>query len=137
MNIKKLLIGGIAGGIVYLLLGWVIYAKLLLDFFKHHAGVVTGFNRPDPLPLYLILGNLFAGFLLAYVFVKAKVNSVSKGITVGGTIGFLVAASTDCIVYSTTVLMGRYGVAADVIAFTVMSAIVGTVIGALPDKSAQ
>ena len=135
MNIKKLLIGGIVGAIVYFLLGWLIYEKLLVDFFNHHPGVVTGYNRTQPLFLYLVIGNLLAGFLLAYILAKANVNSVGSGLTTGGIVGFLMASSTDCIVFGTTLLVGRYAVAADVIAFTIMSAIVGAIIGTLPGSN--
>jgi hypothetical protein len=33
MNVKNFIIGGIVGGIVNFLLGWIIYGMLLKDFF--------------------------------------------------------------------------------------------------------
>ena len=41
MNLKKLLLGGIAGGIVFFLLGWLIYGKLLMGFMTAHPGLAV------------------------------------------------------------------------------------------------
>jgi hypothetical protein len=131
MNTKKLLIGGIVGGVVYFLLGWLAYGKLLMDYFNTHSGSAKGVNRAEPLFMYLIIGNLLMGFLLSYVFVKGKISSLSAGLFAGGIIGFLMAGATDSIVYATTATMSRTGAAVDVITFTIMSAITGAVIGAI------
>jgi hypothetical protein len=36
MNIKKVAIGGLAGGIVSFLLGWLIYGMLLVDYMTNN-----------------------------------------------------------------------------------------------------
>ena len=134
MNIKKLFIGAITGGIVYFFLGWLAYGKLLVDYFNKHHGLTTGYMRDPavmPLPVYLVLGNLLMGFLLTYIFLKAKVSSFGNGFVTGGIIGFLMTGAADLVMYSTTTLMSRQGVLADVIAFTVMSAIAGAITGAV------
>jgi hypothetical protein len=128
MNAKKLLIGGIVGGIVYFLLGWLTYGKLLMSYFKDHPGLSVGYDRAMPLFLYLIIGNLLQGFLLSYVFVKGKISSFGSGFVAGGVIGFLGGSAFDSIMYATTTLMSRTAVAADVIAFTIMSAITGAIV---------
>jgi len=134
MNTKKFFIGGIVGGIIYLLLGWLAYGKLLVDYFSKHHGITSGFMRdPTAMPFlaYLILGNLLSGFLLAYVFAKATVNSFGSGLVAGGIIGFLVSSGYDCINYATTTLMSRPEILADVITYTIISAITGAIIGAI------
>ena len=77
MNAKKFLIGGLAGGIIYFFLGYLFYGKLLSDFFHNNGGTATGVNKVmDQIEWWsLILGNVFSGCLLSYVFVKSKVNS--------------------------------------------------------------
>ena len=65
MNTKKLFIGGIVGGIVYFLLGYLIYGKFLMSYFSEHHGLATDANRAQPMFLYLIIGNLLMGFLLS------------------------------------------------------------------------
>ena len=89
MNAKKLLIGGIVGGTVYFLLGWLAYGKLLVGYFNDHPGLTAGYNRPEPIFLYLGIGNLLWGFLLSYVFVKGRISSFGDGMITGGIIGFL------------------------------------------------
>jgi hypothetical protein len=137
MNIKKLLIGGIVGGIVYFFLGWLAYGKLLADYFSKHPGLVMGINRSQPILLYLVIGNLLSGFLLSYVFVKSKVSTLGAGLVTGGIIGFLLTSATDSIVYATMLVFSRSAILADVITFTTLSAITGAIIGAISgDKAA-
>ena len=131
MNIKKLFIGGITGGVLFFLLGWVIYGMLLMDFMNSHTGVAGNISRPEPDFLYLIIGNLAMGFLMAYIFIKANISSLGSGLVTGGVIGLLMAVGYDCTVYATTTIASKTGMAADVIAFTVMSAITGAVVGAV------
>ena len=131
MDIKKLLMGGIVGGILFFGLGYLIYGNLLTGFFQKHPGTATGVDRAmaDFEFLYLAIGNLAMGFLLAYVFVKSNVNSLAGGLVTGGIIGALVSVAYDCIMYGTTNIISKTAMAADVAATTVMCAIVGAVVG--------
>ena len=131
MDIKKLLIGGIIGGILYFLLGWLTYGMLLTDFMKNHPGTATGVDRAmdDFQYLYLVIGNLAMGFLLAYVFVKSSIGSMASGLVTGGVIGLLVCVGFDSVIYATTNIVSKTAIAADVAAFTIMSAIVGAAVG--------
>jgi hypothetical protein len=128
MDIKKLLIGGLVGGILYFLLGWLIYGMLLMDFMNSHAGSSGNVGRAAPDFLYLTIGNLAIGFLLAYVFVKSNVNSWVGGFITGGVIAALLSVGFDCMIYATTTTLSKTAMAADVCAFTVMSAVVGALV---------
>lgn len=129
MDIKKLLIGGIVGGILFFLLGWLIYGMLLMDFMKTHVGAAGDVSRIEMDYLYLIIGNLAMGFLLAYIFLKGNVSSMAGGLVTGGIIGALVSVGVDCTMYGTTNIISKTAMAADVAAMTVMCAIVGAVVG--------
>jgi hypothetical protein len=131
MDIKKLLIGGIVGGILFFGLGYLIYGNLLAGFMQKHPGTATGVDRAmdDLQYLYLIIGNMAMGFLIAYVFVKSNVSSPGSGLFTGGVIGALVSVGFDCVMYATTNVASKTAMAADVAAFTVMCAIVGAVLG--------
>ena len=131
MDIKKLLIGGIAGGVVFFLLGWLVYGILLMDFMANHTGTAGNVARAEPDFLYLIIGNLVIGFLITYIFLKANVNTLISGIFTGGILGLLMSVGFDCINYATTTTMSKTGMAADVVATTVMSAITGGIIAIL------
>ncbi|MES2431968.1 MAG: hypothetical protein V4556_13625 [Bacteroidota bacterium] len=136
MSTKKLLIGGIVGGIAFFFLGWFIYGNLLMDFMSknHSLPEPMGVNRPMPLWLYLIIGNLLAGFLIAYIFIKANISTVGSGITVAGTVALLMTGSFDFMMYSLTTLMNLKAVIVDVAASVVMVGIVGGIIGAIYNK---
>lgn len=131
MDIKKLLIGGFAGGITFFLLGWLFYGILLMDFMTANSGASGNVSRPEPDFMYLLIGNLAIGFLIAYIFIKAGVNSLTAGILTGAVIGLLMAVGYDCMIYATTTTMSKTGMAADVAASTVMMAIAGGIIAIL------
>ena len=131
MDIKKLLIGGIVGGILYFGLGYLVYGNLLMNFMKDHPGTATNVDRADAdfQFLYLTIGNLAQGFLLAYIFVKGNVSSLANGLITGGIVGLLMCVGIDSIMYGVTNITSKTAMAADVAAFTVISAIVGAIVG--------
>lgn len=131
MDIKKLLMGGIAGGVLFFLLGWLIYGMLLMNFMNTHPGTAGNIARAEPDFLYLIIGNLAMGFLMAYIFIKANVKSLGSGLVTAAIIGLLMAVGYDCMIYATSTVISKTGMAVDVAASTVMSAIVGAVVGAI------
>lgn len=128
MDLKKLFMGGIVGGILFFLLGWLIYGMLLMDFMNNHTGAAGNVSRTEPDFLYLAIGNLAMGFLLAYIFVKSNVSSMAGGFITGAVIGLLIAVGYDCMIYATTTVISKTAMAADVAASTVMTAVVGAVV---------
>ncbi len=131
MNFKKLLMGGIAGGVAFFLLGWVIYGMLLMDFMASHTGTAGNLARPEPDYMYLVIGNLAMGFLFAYVFIKANVQTLANGLITGGIMGLLLGIGFNAVQYATTTINSKTGMAADVAGFVVMTAIGGAIIGAV------
>ncbi len=128
MDLKKLFMGGIVGGILFFLLGWLIYGMLLMDFMNNHTGAAGNVSRSEPDFLYLAIGNLAMGFLLAYIFVKSNVNSMAGGFITGGVLGLLMSVGYDCMIYGTTTVISKTAMAADVAVSTVMTAIAGAVV---------
>lgn len=94
----------------------------------NHPGEAGDFGRAEPLFMYLIIGNLAQGFLLSYVFIKSDVKSAAGGFVTGGIVGLLITVALDCIMYATTTIGSKTAMAADVVAATVMTAIVGVII---------
>lgn len=130
MDIKKLLIGGIVGGIVYFGLGYLIYGNLLTGFMKNNPGTAMGVDRAmeDIRWLYLGLGNLVMGFLVAYVLLKSNATTAVSGFVIAGIVGLLFTCGYDLMMYGTTNIISKKMMAADVAASTVMTAIVGAVV---------
>jgi len=131
MDFKKLFIGGITGGILFFGLGYLVYGMLLKTYMANHLGVAGNVYRADADMqfLYLVLGNLLYGFMMAYIFVRANVKNAIDGLITGGIVGLLMAAGVDCVMYATTTIMSKSMMAADVAGATGMSAITGAIVG--------
>ena len=100
-----------------------------MGFMHHNPGRIGHHaDRTEMDFMFLMLGNLLQGFLLAYIFVKAGASSLIGGLTTGAIVGFLYAAGVDCIMYGTTYMVSKKGMMADVLAFMVISALVGAVL---------
>lgn len=127
---KKFIIAGLAGGVVYFLLGWLVYGILLKD-------AMTSWEGPDPIKmkempdmLPLIFGNMFMSFFLAYVFTKwANIFTLKSGLIAGAIIGLFIGASFDLTMFATSSAFNATGMIMDIIVNTIMLALVGGVVG--------
>lgn len=130
MSTQKILIAGVAGGVVFFLLGWLLYGTLLMSFFEGQMGGASGVNK-DPMEFWaLIVGNLTWGILLAVIFGRwAGIKTLNTGAMAGAVIGLLASMSWDLTMYGTTNLSTLTGVIVDVLVMTVMSAVAGAVVG--------
>ena len=139
---KKILFGGIAGGVVFFLLGWLFYGFLFAGFMADNAGSATGVAREmDQMEMWaLALGNLLWGFLLAVIFgVWANIRTLAAGAKAGAILGLLMGASFDLIMYGTSNLMNLTAVFADILIMIVITAIAGAVVAIVlgPGKTAE
>lgn len=134
MNLKKLTLGSLVGGILYFLLGWLVYGLLLKDLFHTYSGKVGHIiDRPEAEMdwLFLVGGNLAAGILLAWVIQRTASHTLIKGLVTGAVLGFFVSLSVDCMIYATSYVMSKHGVLLDVIAATLIGGLTGAVLGAM------
>jgi len=129
MNSQKFILGGIVGGILYFLLGYVFYGLLLKSFFDDNGMAV---DMEQMVWWAMVAGNIAGGFLLAYILSKAKVSTMAAGAGTGFIVGLLMSLSFDLMMYALGKgLTTTTGIAADVAVSAVITAIVGAVIGAL------
>lgn len=76
MNVKNFIIGGIVGGIVDFLLGWVVYGMLLKDTFPKNPC-----DGPTENMLFIFLGCMSFGFLISWVFSQGEgISNITAGI---------------------------------------------------------
>ena len=131
MNTNKFIVGGIIGGVAYFLLGWLVYGMLLMDFMTANAGTATGVMKAESDMVWwaLIVGNLFSGLALSYVLNKAGASGAAAGASVGAVFGLLICAAFDFTYFGTTNLYTMKGMLVDIAVSTVMSAVVGGIIG--------
>jgi len=125
MNSQKFIVGGIVGGIVYFILGYVFYGLLLKSFFDSNGMAV---NMDAMVWWAMIVSNLAAGFLFAYILSKSNVSTAAGGAGVGFIVGLLMALSYDLAMYAIGHGMELRGIAADVALNAVLAAITGAVI---------
>ncbi len=125
---SKVLIAGVLGGLTLFLIGYLVYGILLADSME---GAPCMRSQDDLNILMIGVGNLFSGFLLAYIFSRwATISTFSGGAMAGAVIGFLMSAAYDFIMYGTTTCMdGVTSILMDVGMTTVMTAIAGGVVG--------
>ena len=132
MGNNKILIAGLVGALTLFLLGFIVYGMLLGEFMASNVGG-PGVNKPmEEMSFgWIIVSNLAAGYLLAVIFGKyANINTAMSGLQAGAIIGFLMAMSVDSAMYSTTYLYNMKAMVADIVMWTIMSAITGAVVAA-------
>lgn len=130
MSTNKILLAGIVAGIVGFFLGWVVYGMLLSSFYEANAGSATGVMRGESDMIWwaLIAGNLCWGLLMAYIYGRwANISTAATGAQAGAVIGLLIAGAWDFMMYATTNMTNLTGALVDIVAYAVMTAIVGAV----------
>ena len=132
MNTQKFLVSGIVGGIVSFFGGYLIYGLLLTDFFNSNAGSATGVMRAMDAMIWwaLILGNIFNGLMLSYIFNKwANITSLGSGLSGGLVIGLLMTAGFDLIMYATSNVSTLNATLVDIVCGAVMGGLTGAAVG--------
>ena len=130
MNVNKMLLGALAGGIVYFFLGWLVWGMLLGSTMEMPPEIKSVVAK-DPMVMWaMVVSCLVFGLLLAYIFERwAGISTFVSGAKAGAVIGGLSATSLDLSLFSMHNLMDITQVVADVAASTVVSPIVGGIIG--------
>lgn len=140
MKIDKILIAGLVGGAVALLLGFLIFGMALSGFMEQNQGSATGVmkDQGDFNWIAMILGHITYGLLLAVIFGRwANITTFATGAKAGAVIGFLIIFTTDMINYGSTNLLNLTGVIVDIVAGTIMTAIVGGVVALMLGRGSK
>lgn len=129
MNTKKIVIGGIVGGVAFFLLGWLLWGILL------HNYMMTNYNQCAMRPMEqmvwwaLILANLAWGFVLSVIFDWSGTSGWKAGAEKGAIFGILTCIAIDLGQYSMSTTFSNIGaVIVDIIATVIMVAIGGAII---------
>jgi hypothetical protein len=132
MSTNKILTASVIGGVVALVLGFLIYGVALQDFFAANMGSAKGVNRADGEMMWLpmIIGHLAWGGLFALIFGRwANISTLATGAKAGAVIGLLVSLAHNMITLGTTHIMNPTSAIVDVLIVALTSAIVGGVVG--------
>ena len=130
---SKTFIAALIGAIVSFILGYLIYGIALMNFMTTNAGSATGVMKMDmgaTSMIYIFIGSLAGGLLLAYIFDKwANIRTAAGGAQAAALLGFLIILSFDATMYGTTNIMNMTAMFVDIIAGTILYAISGAAIG--------
>jgi hypothetical protein len=127
---NKTIIAGLAGGVAFFLLGWIIYGMLLKDFMASNYNNCANRAEADMIWWALILSQFVWSFLLAIILSWANTRGFASGLQRGLLLGLLIQASFDLSMHSMlTVFNNTNAMIMDIAVATVMTGIVGGIIG--------
>ncbi|MFN0274852.1 MAG: hypothetical protein ACKVPJ_03840 [Chitinophagales bacterium] len=120
------------GGIVYFLLGWLIFGILMADSME--AGMTESmkavYRGQDNYIMWgFVVGNLAYGLFLAIALEKFGTRTFMKGALAGLWIGALVAIAYDFMMYAQMTFLELDMIFMDVIMSAIFIAIIGGVVG--------
>lgn len=126
----KFLLAGLAGGVFYFFLGWLVYGILLMDFYESNSIQYEGLNKEMPVMWMLALSNLLMGYFLAFIFERWAGISTLKGGFIGGLIvGLFISVIYDLSFLSMMNLMNSQVVIVDIVVSGLVIGLVGAVVG--------
>lgn len=131
---KKFMLSGLAGGVASYLMGWLMYGILFKDTLAGMAGPepVKMLEMPNMLPL--LVGNMFMGFFVAYIFNNwANITTMMGGLTAGATIGLFLGAGPNLINLGVTNASTIQMACTDTVIYMVIAAVTGAVVGWVSD----
>ena len=129
MNTKTLL-AGLVGGVVHFIAGFVIYAKLLHSFMEANMNNCAMLPMDQMNMILMGLSSLCFGLLMAFILSWANVSNLQTGLIKGAIVGILYALWLCLCMHSlSTTYSNTTAMVVDVLAATVMSALVGGVVG--------
>lgn len=130
--LARLLAATVAGGIVFFVLGFIIYGLILEErVMRPNMNTYPGLMNEVPVWLPLILANMVSALLLAYIFEKwAGIRTFVGGMKGGAVVWFLISLSFQLMFLAFMNLSKNFiPNVADVVGSTVMGATGGGVIG--------
>jgi hypothetical protein len=130
----RVLLAGLAAGVVAFLLGWVLFGMLLMDYFTANMHQYPGLMKTEAemsLPL-IFLGNLAYAMMLAWLCARTAQRGALPGLVTGAVVGLGVYLSITLMFFAFMHWYQGPAVAVvDVLANTLWSALVGMVAGAV------
>jgi hypothetical protein len=132
MDVKRLAIGTIVGGITLYVVGYLIFELAFGSFYAANVGSAVGALRSPIFQWAIALGNFsFALLFTLALETRAGAPSIAKGFITGATIGFLALFGIDAIHYGFTNLFRYVVVIIDPLLSAIHSGIAGAVIAAV------
>ena len=137
MDIKRLIIGTVVGGITLYILGYVIWDMLYAEFFAANAGSATGVTKDPQVIWALGLGTLsYAALLTLAIETRADSATIVNGLKIGALVGFLMWFGADFIIYGVWNLSNLTATIVDPLLELIRAGISGAIIAGVLGKIA-
>jgi hypothetical protein len=139
----RVLAATVAGGLVFYVLGFVLFGIILDPVMKNYMNEIPGLMKtPMPDLIFLPLWNLSMAFLFAIVFEKwAGIRTFRGGLNAGFILMLIVTFIIDFnYIAFMNIFKGPVGVIIDIVAATALGTLAAGVVGAvlgLMNKSAS
>jgi uncharacterized membrane protein len=135
MDMKRLAIGTIVGGVVVYVVGYLMFEVMLAQFYAANVGSATGVVREPTLEWPIALGAAsLALFITLCIANRAEAQTIGGGLTAGASIGFLVWFTTDFTLYGFTNMNNLTLTILDPLFSAIPAGIAGAVIAAVLAK---
>ena len=129
MNVKNFIVGGIVGGIVDFLLGWLIWGILLKDTFPKPDG--AGADNV----MFIFLGCMAFGFLISYVFSQGEgISNIPAGIKMAIGIALFMSIANNFFMNMYSETLDVKLMAIDILASIVVATGVGAIVAYVNSK---
>ena len=137
MDIKRLIVGTVVGGITLYILGYIIWDMLFAEFYAANAGSATGAVK-DPQAIWaLALGTLsYAALLTLAIETRGDSATIVDGLKIGALVGFLMWFGADFIIYGVWNLASLTTTIVDPLLELIRAGISGAVIAGVLGKIA-
>lgn len=123
----KTLFAGLAGGVALFGMGSLIYILLLPEFFAVASA------KSSPQFLYIVLGEIAFGMMMAMVFSRTGVTTMVLGAKHGAFLGGMIALGMGLIFFGAYDFAGMDYWIGEVVAWAVRWGVAGAVIGQMLD----
>ena len=125
----KILRGTVFGGIVYFLLGWLVWGILLMDFLSANMNQCSSRPPEEMVWWAIILSNLLMALLLTLILHWARAKSIIDGLKFGALFGLLYGSALGFSFWSmSTMYLNAGAMVTDILASTAVMAVIGLVI---------
>ncbi len=124
---KKILIGGLAGAITFMVVGWVGIYMVFGDYY--YANLSGTRDEKDLIIWASLLCALAFGFLLSIIFSRSNTTGIISGAKYGAILGLLVMIFMDFTIYTGSIFFNNLSVVMfDIVINTCLAAITGGVV---------
>ena len=125
----KCLVASVAGAVVLFVGGYVLYELVLGGFFAANAGSATGVIKESPDFLWIAVGQLASGGVLATALGWKGATDVAGGAQAGAKLGALIAVALGFVTLGAMNISTLASVVVDVVVTGVLWGAAGAVVG--------